>query len=445
MMLQVKNFKSLMLAALLIGAVSTAFAWENCGTNLEYEADGTTLRFRSPADGAATIGTAAFKDNTTITSVVVPENVTMIGSQAFKGCTSLATVELSNVQVISTSAFEGCTSLDDVVIPPTVTEIGAYAFYGCTSLTHVLCRPYYAPTLGTDAFTKCNPPAETGCLANLTICVPALGTYKNASNWKLYDDYSVLNSCAFLDESDEQSNTESKINAYRMTSVSAVTLFRTLRKAGCFNTLTLPFNVPDLAASPLGGDNVEVYSFTDASVENGELIFDIEKITTNSLSAGVPYLIQWDNTGEVMTRMSFTGITAWDDDNTAETTSGTGVTFHGFYGKTHINDDINGEQHLNLFLGGNNALYWPTDGATASAKMYGFRAWFRIIPADAPNQMPIHKGMPAALRIQSGTTDIEPLDENASLHTQKGKLILQNGQLVIIRNGETFSLTGQKL
>jgi len=109
MMLPERNYKSLLLAALLIGAVSTASAWETCGDNLQYEIDGTTIRFQSPnPTDEATIQTAAFKDNTTITSVIIPENVWQIGSQAFYGCTNLATVELSNVQDISTSAFEGC-------------------------------------------------------------------------------------------------------------------------------------------------------------------------------------------------------------------------------------------------------------------------------------------------------------------------------------------------
>ena len=442
-MLPVRNYNKLLLAALLLGAASTAYAWTNCGINLQYEIDGTTLRFNSPdPEKPATIQTAFFKNNMSITSFTLPENVWQIGSQAFMGCTALTDVDFSNVQDISTSAFEGCTSLDDIVIPPTVTNIGIHAFYGCLALHNVLCRPYAVPTLGTDAFTKCNPLVESGCYADLQICVPALGTYKNATNWSNYYDNLVLTQCEYLDESDEQSNTEAKINAYRYSALTSVTLFRTLRKAGCFNTLTLPFSVPDLASSPLGGDNVEVYTFTDATVENNELIFDIEKVTSNRLNAGVPYLIQWNNTGEVMTRMSFSGIDGWDADNTAETTSGTGVTYHGFYGKTHINDDTNGTNHLNLFLGGGNQLYWPSDGDDENAKMLGFRAWFRI-NGSSVSGAPIRRGMPATLRIIATPTGVEdPVTGNPSPLIRKE---FRNGQLVIIRNGQTFSLNGQRL
>ena len=437
-----RNFKNILLL-LLIGAAGTAYAWTDCGTNIQYDIQGSTLVLNSPDPRLpATIVSMAFKNNKEIKSVTLPENVTTIEGQAFMGCTALTDLDLGSVQLISSSAFEGCTSLNNVVIPPTVTNIGVEAFRGCTSLQHVLCRPFTAPDLGTDAFTKCNPLAQSGCYNDLQICVPALGTYRNQPNWKSYYDNTVLTDCQFLDESDEQSNTEAKIDDYSSTSVSSLTLFRTLRKAGCFNTLTLPFNVSNLADSPLGGDNVEVYTFTDAAVENGTLVFDITKVNTNRLEAGVPYLIQWNNTGEVITRMDFTGIDGWDDDNIAETTNGTGVTYHGFYGKTHMDDEISGEQHLNLFLGGGNQLYWPEENDATS--MLGFRAWFQITNSGA-SLAPIRRGMPATLRIVATPTGIDSPFPSGEGRGEAATIVLRNGQLVILRNGQTFSLNGQKL
>ena len=196
-----------------------------------------------------------------------------------------------------------------------------------------------------------------------------------------------------------------------------------------------------MADSPLGGDNVEVYTFTDAAVENGTLVFDITKVNINRLKAGVPYLIQWNNTGEVITRMDFTDIDGWDGDNTAETTNGTGVTYHGFYGKTHISDGAtNGTQHLNLFLGGNNTLYWPTDGDIASAKMLGFRAWFQV--STVASFAPVHRNMPASFRIVSTPTDMDQITNDQLPKTNK---IIEDGHLIIIRNGEKYSINGQKL
>ena len=430
---RVRNYKKLLLAALLIGAASTAYAWIDCGTNLQYEIDGTTLRFLSPdPTKPATIGTIElFMGNTTITSFSLPENVTMISTQAFNGCTALTHVDLGNVQTISSYAFYGCTALQEVVIPPTVNKIMGYAFYGCTSLTDVLCRPYPAPTLGTDAFT--------GCAEGLKICVSSLGEYRNKDvNWKAYYDNLKLVEC-FLDEYDEQTIAEDKISTFRSTRTD-IDLFRTLRKAGCFNTLTLPFSV-SLSGSPLDGDNVEVYEFAGAAVVDGALQLDITPLTGNTLSAGTPYLIQWTNTGEVLNRMHFSGIT-WDTDEMAEDAGSTEVTYHGFYGKTHINDETEAEQHLNLFLGGGNQLFWPTDGDDANAKMLGFRAWFRI-NGSSVSGAPIRRGMPATLRIVATPTGVEdPVTPNPSPLIRKE---FRNGQLVIIRNGQTFSLNGQRL
>ena len=414
MMLQVRNYKSLLLAALLVGAVSTASAGTPCGNNLEWVLNGSTLVLSSPNPySAATIYAQAFRNKGNFTDVIIPDNVTQI----------------------HTKAFENCTALTNVVIPASVDSIGVEAFKGCSALSDVLCRRYYAPKLGTDAFTNCH--------ASLKICVPALGTYRNETNWSHYDDETRLTACIFLDENDEQSNTEAKINAYRTASLTDVDIFRTLRKAGCFNTLTLPFNVPEIAASPLSG--AEVYTFTSATVEDGTLQLDITPVLSNGLTAGTPYLIQWDNTGEVLTLMHFTDIT-WDEDNNASH-AGTGdVSYAGFYGKTHINDETEAEQHLNLFLGGGNQLYWPSDGDDANAKMLGFRAWFRI-NGSSVSGAPVRRGMPAMLRIVATPTAINETaaDSSSPQGGDRGRLILRNGQLVIIRNGQTFSLNGQKL
>lgn len=259
-----------------------------------------------------------------------------------------------------------------------------------------------------------------------------------------------------LSENDEPSAFETKMTTLRGS--SDVYMLRTLRKAGCFNTLTLPFSISDIDASPLAG--AEVYEFVGATVEDDVLLLDITPVTSNSLSHSTPYLIQWPNTGEVLKLMHFSGLSAgsWDNNNIADDVGTGNVAFHGFYGKTHIDDDISGTTHLNLFVGANNTLYWPTDGSDASAKMSGFRAYFQITVGGGGGGMPrrarmsrqmpqrsgIYKGMPAAFRIveqNQTTTDIESA-EVSSVYLVK---VLQNGHIVIIRNGEMFNINGQKL
>ena len=403
--LRVKNYKSLLLTALLIGAVSTASAGTPCGTNLEYELNSTTLVLTSPDPSlSATIDAQAFIYRADFTDVIIPENVTEI----------------------NTKAFQGCTALTSVVIPPSVTLVGEHAFYGCSSLSSVLCRPTTAPTLGTDAFT--------GCASGLQICVYKLGGEDGYNSTDWYTSYASALTLCFLDERDDQAATAGQIQVFRtIIPRNFVHLFRTLRKAGSFNTLTLPFNIPDIASSPLAG--AEVYTFVGASVVGNELQLDIAPLVGSSLVAGVPYLIQWPNTGEVITHWYFSGIT-WDDDETAETTVSTDVNFVGFYGKTHIDDDAN---HSNLFIAAANTLYWPKEGDTSS--MFGFRAYFNVNTGGA-SLAPIRRGMPAALRIVNTPTDIEQMTNDQLPMTNK---TIKNGRIIINRNGESYSITGQKL
>ena len=62
---------------------------------------------------------------------------TSIYSGAFKGCTSLESIDLSNVSLLGANAFEGCTSLSDIKFATEMYSIGDYAFAGCTSLVEV--------------------------------------------------------------------------------------------------------------------------------------------------------------------------------------------------------------------------------------------------------------------------------------------------------------------
>ncbi|MBR7057602.1 MAG: leucine-rich repeat domain-containing protein, partial [Stomatobaculum sp.] len=75
------------------------------------------------------IGSGAFKDNTTLKSVVIPEGVTWIQGNAFMGCTNLEKVVLPDTLLeIGQNAFRGCPNLTDVVIPDGCTAIGTAAF-----------------------------------------------------------------------------------------------------------------------------------------------------------------------------------------------------------------------------------------------------------------------------------------------------------------------------
>ena len=85
------------------------------------------------------IGANAFYNNTSITSIEIPNSVTSIGYDAFNNCSALTSVVIGNgVTSIGYDAFRGCSGLTSVVIGNSVTSIGDYAFDICSGLKTVI-------------------------------------------------------------------------------------------------------------------------------------------------------------------------------------------------------------------------------------------------------------------------------------------------------------------
>ena len=73
-----------------------------------------------------------------ITELVIPDDVTSIGNNAFRNCTELTKVTLgTSVASIGVYAFSGCVGFTSVTIPNSVTSIGYGVFQGCSSLAEI--------------------------------------------------------------------------------------------------------------------------------------------------------------------------------------------------------------------------------------------------------------------------------------------------------------------
>ncbi len=102
---------------------------------LFYQSNVGTITIGSSVES---IGDQAFSRCNVLESIVIPNNVTTLGTNVFQSCSNLSSVTLSsNMTTIPQQTFAGCIGLKQFTIPNHIESIGMSAFQGCTNLTSV--------------------------------------------------------------------------------------------------------------------------------------------------------------------------------------------------------------------------------------------------------------------------------------------------------------------
>lgn len=84
------------------------------------------------------IGYSAFFDESSLTSITIPDSVTNIDNYAFTWCSGLTSITIpDNVTNIGGFAFFACSGLTNITIPDSVKRIGYRAFASCSGLTSI--------------------------------------------------------------------------------------------------------------------------------------------------------------------------------------------------------------------------------------------------------------------------------------------------------------------
>lgn len=112
-------------------------------------------------------------------TLTIPSSVTYIGSRAFGGCSFTGTLTIpSSVTYIGSSAFGGC-SIGTITIPSSVTYIGDYAFSYCFGLTSIIDLnpvPLNGNAMGDKVF-------EQDTIKYLYVPCGSVTSYETDSNW----------------------------------------------------------------------------------------------------------------------------------------------------------------------------------------------------------------------------------------------------------------------
>ena len=148
---------------------------------------------------------AFYNSHSTLKTVVLPDCVEIIESDAFVSCTSLENISMSDsITTIGDRAFRYCRSLKSIDMPASLVSIGEYAFEECAIESLVLNSNVH--TIGRGAFSRCmyvkNADLSATSVSNLAEYVfrdcSSLESVRLPANLTSISDYS-FKSCYSLD------------------------------------------------------------------------------------------------------------------------------------------------------------------------------------------------------------------------------------------------------
>jgi hypothetical protein len=141
----------------------------------------------------------AFQNCNAISSITIPDSVSIIGSRSFEGCSSLSVVNFNNnTTKIFAGAFSGCEKIKEIVLSKNIKTIDAGAFEHCTSLS-LITNFDNLTLLGTSAFVGCVSLKKivlpesldkfggnvfTGCSSLSSVTIPSSITLYKPNNFK---------------------------------------------------------------------------------------------------------------------------------------------------------------------------------------------------------------------------------------------------------------------
>lgn len=160
----------------------------------------STITYNNRELKVVSIGKSAFRDCDKLTSVSLPNSISLIGNSAFYGCTNLTDLIIPNsVATIKDNAFNGCSSLTNMDIPNSVTDFWHSAFFNCTNLRSVRLSENMTE-IGSNFFRNC----EELVSIDIPASVKSIGfnAFRNCTKLKsinLVDGLETIHGGVFID------------------------------------------------------------------------------------------------------------------------------------------------------------------------------------------------------------------------------------------------------
>ena len=205
--------------------------------------DGIGITYEKAENVTTSFSSTLFKNNTNITSfneLKEFKNVTYLNGESFYRCSSLESIDLSNINDIGYNCFDSCNSLASVGDLSKMTRIKRYIFVNCGSLTNITGLGNVTLIEG-NAFQYCSSLKTIDDLSNVTEIWSSAFRYTNIERLNLTNKLTTL-----LDRVFE--GCKSLVSVGDLSSVTSI-------RSNVFSGCTSLVSVGDLSSATSIGEN----------------------------------------------------------------------------------------------------------------------------------------------------------------------------------------------